>query len=37
MIRKMLLFVLVAGMAAATVLTLQSRAEIARYRDLRRM
>jgi hypothetical protein len=37
MIRKMLLFVLVAGMATATVLTLQSRAEIARYRDMRRM
>ena len=37
MIRKMLLLVLLAGLATGTVLTLQSRAEIARYRDLRRM
>jgi hypothetical protein len=37
MIRKFLLLVLVAVMATAAVLAVQSRGEIARYRDMRRM
>jgi hypothetical protein len=37
MIRKMLLLVLLTSVATAAVLTLQSRGEIARYRDMRRM
>lgn len=37
MIRRVLVLVLLAVAATATVLTVQSRDEIARYRDLSRM
>lgn len=37
MIRKIVLVLLVAMTATTVVLTVQSRGEIARYRDLRRM
>jgi hypothetical protein len=37
MTRKLLLLVLVAVVATGTVLAVQSRGEISRYRDMRRM